>query len=424
MSNLINQNLDTNLSEAQIYYLGLFEKWSKPDNELKGKLYFKKCIEYIKSWNEEIELDEKSLFWLGKLFVIIKQTKEKIKLINLKFPNKLIIEINGDFYDIAPELVELYKANQLEIINCTLPLELENLVLRNELVVIKNNNRQLETVGKLIWNKEIIITNDQKPLQTLLMRHLAFFGEFIELTEGKRVQLRITSQPNLIILEIFSFNGATENLIEQKYCEFINDTLREDEDQSDIIFNKSINLTQQMINKYEIRSYKRMFDLEKNHTQDLKSNGAIMSDIVKILANKLPDHNQLNFNFHNNNSQNMSNINNTDSLNNNSGQIQNGDNNTQAVTQNITNQAEFIDKLLDLSDVLFEARKQELTPKQSHYVEELEQDINKLKKQPKVKDSKDFLDKVTKLTTLGGGLFALSEKILPILDQLKSFLPL
>ena len=424
MSNLINQNLDTNLSEAQIYYLGLFEKWSKPDNELKGKLYFKKCIEYIKSWNEEIELDEKSLFWLGKLFVIIKQTKEKIKLINLKFPNKLIIEINGDFYDIAPKLVELYKANQLEIINCTLPLELENLVLRNELVVIKNNNRQLETVGKLIWNKEIIITNDQKPLQTLLMRHLAFFGEFIELTEGKRVQLRITSQPNLIILEIFSFNGATENLIEQKYCEFINDTLREDEDQSDIIFNKSINLTQQMINKYEIRSYKRMFDLEKNHTQDLKSNGAIMSDIVKILANKLPDHNQLNFNFHNNNSQNMSNINNTDSLNNNSGQIQNGDNNTQAVTQNITNQAEFIDKLLDLSDVLFEARKQELTPKQSHYVEELEQDINKLKKQPKVKDSKDFLDKVTKLTTLGGGLFALSEKILPILDQLKSFLPL
>ena len=406
----INQNLDSNLSEAQIYYLGLFEKWSKPDSELRrvdevlwGSIDFEVLIEYIKSWNEEVYLDEKSLFWLGKLFVIIKQTKEKIKLINLKFPNKSVIQINGDFYDIAPELVELYKANQLEIINCTLPLELENLVLRNELVVLQDT--QTSKIGKLVWEQIIPVTPEFQNSKHLLHQYLAIFSDFVEKTEGKKTQLRITTYQNDIQIQVFSTNGATTELIQKKFEEFAK--MSSVEEWSNAIkcitsFGKPLD---NPLVEYAIATQKQTMDFV------IKAQGQsnqTLENVFNNLINKIP---QLKPNT-------------ISSLNNNSGQIQNGDNNTQTVTQTITNQAEFIDKLLDLSDVLFEARKQELTPKQSHYVEELEQDINKLKKQPKGKDSKDFLDKATKLTTLGGGLFALSEKILPILDQLKSFLPL
>lgn len=436
---ITNQNTDPKLSQAQSYYLGLFNKWSKPDSELRKldeqlwqsidfELYKKDIL--ADGWNEilpdffsqfleiddyEIETIPDFVSWFIFTLHIIKRTKEKISLIGFNFNNSL-----AHIPDLLKKITELYNVKQLEIINCINCPELDNLILRNELEVIKNSNRQLETIGKLIWKKEIPISPSDRPIQTLLLRHLAFFGEFIELTEGKKVQLRITSQPNLILLEIFSYNGATELLIEQKYYEFISDTLSEDEEQSKITFSKKINPIQQRDNKYKIKFYKLALNLEREYHQDTKTSNYNLVELNKILASKFPDQSQLQVNITNHNP--VSQITNSDSLNNNSGQIQNGDNNTQTIT--ITNQAEFVDKLLDLSDVLFELKKQELTPKQSHYVDELEQDINKLKKQPNTEESKNFVDKVIKLTTLGGGLLALSDKILPILNQLKDFLPL
>jgi hypothetical protein len=77
---------------------------------------------------------------------------------------------------------------------------------------------------------------------------------------------------------------------------------------------------------------------------------------------------------------------------------------------------------LDLADQLSFAKKNEPSPKELHYIEELESEILILKKSPAKESATTFLEKVEKLITIGGGLFSLSEKILPILDNLKNFL--
>ena len=43
----------------------------------------------------------------------------------------------------------------------------------------------LYQLEKSIWEKEIILDENTKPLKTLLHKHLAFFSDFVELTEGK-----------------------------------------------------------------------------------------------------------------------------------------------------------------------------------------------------------------------------------------------
>jgi hypothetical protein len=280
--------------------------------------------------------------------------------------------------------------------------------ITNEIQAFKSQNQsQLDLLGKLVWKKEITITEKDKPLQTLLKKHLSFFGEFIEITAGKQVQLRITSTSNLILLEIFSYNGATESLIDSKYYEFIKDSLDPNVNPENVSFNSSINPIQRQLYIGEINYQKGMFQAEKQRREEIQGYNISLTELAKTLANKLPEYSQPNIvnSFNGNQDANFS----------------LGDNNTQSVK--IQNQSEFLNKLLDIAVILEESLKSGLNVKEKHFTFELEKDIQELKSKPIIKtEAKSWIEKVEKYISVGGSLISLSEKISPIIQELLKFI--
>jgi hypothetical protein len=274
--------------------------------------------------------------------------------------------------------------------------------LKNQIALLKKTN-QPDLVGNPIWQKKIVITDKDKPLQTLLTKHLSFFGEFIEITAGKQVQLRITSTLNLILLEIFSYNGATESLINSKYYEFIKDTLDPEVNPDNIKFAQEINPIQKQLYIGEINYQKGMFQAEKQRREEEAGFKISLMDLANTLANKLPEFTQPNIvnSFNGNQDANLS----------------LGNNNTQAVK--IQNQSEFLNNLLDIAVILEESLKSDLNVKEKHFTLELEKDIQELKSKPIVKaEAKSWLEKLEKYISVGGALVGLSEKIAPIIQEL------
>jgi hypothetical protein len=363
-----------NLTEAQEYYIGLFERWQKMsmDENVKAEnpelweelqkvefdeigtpllewnfldyftsdvtrgrqrdgeihmylnLYFNFEVTDDKNfdnegnlihWSDPYIINEKLLRpdWFKKILelTILDKTLEKLKLLNLDF-NGIV-----NFPEDLELLLELQKQNRLEIIDCVNYAELENQQLKNELEVIKKQETQLELVGKLVWSKEINLSEAIKPIQIVLLRHIGFFGEFIELTEGKKVQMRITSTENLLLLEIFSYNGATEFLIEKKYYEFVNNTLAEEGELPKFSFGEKIDPLQKEMAKYKIGYQKGIFESERKNTEEMQGITVGLVELSKTLASKLPDYNmsqtKINSLTYNNHSKNYSANNNKDS---------------------------------------------------------------------------------------------------------------
>ncbi|MEI6728570.1 MAG: hypothetical protein WCK98_02900 [bacterium] len=147
----------------------------------------------------------------------------------------------------------------------------------------------VEEVGKKIWEKEIVLDEKTKPLKTLLHKHLAFFSDFVELTEGKKVQIRITSQESIILIEIFSFNGATTELIEKKYYEYVDYTLSEENDTKKISFSDKISLVSRIIAEGNIGFEKGIFTAQKERIEELKQDKVGLMELAQILAKKFPD---------------------------------------------------------------------------------------------------------------------------------------
>lgn len=141
-----------------------------------------------------------------------------------------------------------------------------------------------------------------QPLKTLLHKHLAFFSDFIELTETKKVQIRITSEKEAILVEIFSFNGVTKELVERKYYEFVDYTLNDDKDlNGKVNFSSDLDQVSRIKNEAQIAFEKGMFIGEKNHIEELKQEKfewqKLAKDLVDLsssLAQKLPDQVQSN----------------------------------------------------------------------------------------------------------------------------------
>lgn len=98
------------------------------------------------------------------------------------------------------------------------------------------------------------------------------------------MQIRITSQTNVILLELFSFSGATKELIERKYFEFINYTISEKNDLNKISFSDKIDLITKFKNEGKIGYEKGMFDSERNHIQESQELNIKLADLAKDLT--------------------------------------------------------------------------------------------------------------------------------------------
>jgi hypothetical protein len=264
-------------------------------------------------------------------------------------------------------------------------MELELEETKKKLAVLKSN--QLEVLGKLIWNERFEITPEIKPIQNLLFRQLAFFGDFVELTEGKKVQMRLTTENNYILVEIFSFNGATKELIDRKFEQFHKTTVDFAKDKNSELDPSIINSNQdkllQKIAELEIKGNMRGFSADKELKEggnELRGITNKVLDIFKIVAHKLPDNLGISNSFNDNQNS----------------KIAVGDNNFQ-------NDVE--DQLYAILDLIFEERKKDLKPSEKNQLDRLENDINKAKSGG-LENTKVFLEKwsslITSATTVGG----------------------
>lgn len=209
-----DQNLGPKLSEAQEYCLGLFNKWSKPDSELRKldeKLWQSIDFEAIKK-NFLVVADGFVFNCKDALIEIALTTKEQIKLIKINFNNLLPYQP-----DLLEDITELYNSGQLEIIDCLNCPELDNLVLRNELAVIKQN--QLSVKSEPTWSREIIFENGSYRFKSDVAQYMAFFEDFLN-TQEKTALINILSITDGLKIEI-NTNDFTRAEIESQYDDFI-----------------------------------------------------------------------------------------------------------------------------------------------------------------------------------------------------------
>jgi len=144
--------------------------------------------------------------------------------INLIFSSCSFSHITLENFDLryfSVETIEylhkMKKENKLTLINCK---EWELPTLRESL--------EIEEMGKKIWEKNLPISENLQSIKSTLHQYLAWFNDFVEKTEDKIIQLRITNNKKSMLIEVYSFNGATSNLIEKKFIEFLKISGEED----------------------------------------------------------------------------------------------------------------------------------------------------------------------------------------------------
>jgi hypothetical protein len=263
------------------------------------------------------------------------------------------------------------------------------------------NDTALDLIGKEVWNTKISLDDKATKLRHILHAQLANFPDYIEKTSGKITQISITVSQSEMLIRVFSYNGATEEIINQKFEEFANFSGAKDIEEAlkFVKYSKETSSNQQSTNELLWGMQKQSFDFNLKIAEKFENITLQNHEFTKILLDKFePKKSILN-------------------LQNNKGNINLGDNNTQSTI--IQNQAEFIDKLLQIADILDENKKSELLPSQLHYIEELEQEINNLKsKQITKTEAKSWLEKLEQYITVGGSLISLSEKITPIIQSI------
>jgi hypothetical protein len=136
-------------------------------------------------------------------------------------------------------------------------------------------------LGRKLFSKRIELDEKTLPLKTLIKQHLDFFEEFIELTEGKKVQIRVTSENKIIYLEVFSLNGITGELVEKKYNEYINYTLGEGIETEEISFDSKIDEAAKNLGREQIAYQKGLFLGQKEHLESFKR---IITDQTQLLS--------------------------------------------------------------------------------------------------------------------------------------------
>jgi hypothetical protein len=219
------------------------------------------------------------------------------------------------------------------------------------------------------------------------------------MTEGKKVQMRITTQKEWIIVEIFSFNGATEDLIKRKFEQFAKSTQDFIDDKMvgiDLsIFNPNLGEDQKKYYALQIEAHMRSFSSDKymkETTNSLLGITQLHADILKSLIGKLPSEIGININNGNYHSFNE----------NQNSNIAVGDNNTQNYND--------LEYQLDLVlDQIFEIKQgvQSIKPSENTLLERLETQILSIKqdlKKGNLDKLKEWIDKVeipTKIFALG-----------------------
>jgi hypothetical protein len=195
------------------------------------------------------------------------QTAEKIRVSDVKITIQNT-DLGKSDYSTRKFLQEMDKNDRLELIDC----EWSGLEWIIDFV---------PDLGRKLFSKRIELDERTLPLKTLIKQHLDFFEEFIELTEGKKVQIRVTSENKIIYLEVFSLNGITGELVEKKYNEYINYTLGEGVETKEITFDHKIDEAVKSLSREQIAYQKGLFLGQKENLESFKK---IIVDQTQLLS--------------------------------------------------------------------------------------------------------------------------------------------
>ena len=239
---LLKSNLE--LSEAQKYYIGLFEKWQKWQIECPEKLPveyrskvqfdFDKILNSAHSKSEFFtnafvqlpnSIADKAISnlmilkiiegWFLNVVIICTHTDEVLKIIDVNF-NGLLSQNNN----ILKKLINLYKNNKLEIISYKNCPELDNLQLQNELEVYKQNN-QLSTNRIKVFHFNQTLLGDYK---ASFAEYFMGLKDFILYSQGKNIGVDIRLNGSLE-LKIYSDNEQDLDSIRLSINDYVNNLL-------------------------------------------------------------------------------------------------------------------------------------------------------------------------------------------------------
>lgn len=159
----------------------------------------------------------------------------------------------------------------------------------------------LEEVGKKVWEKEIPILDNLQPIKSTLHQYLAWFNDFVEKTEQKIIQLRITSQQKSILIEVYSFNGASSQLIQKKFIEFLKISGEEDWQKAKKYITSQGQPLNDALVEYAIANQKQMMDfMIKSKELEVKKEGQLLQFLQEFSRNQKPN---LELNYHSKNTQ-------------------------------------------------------------------------------------------------------------------------
>jgi hypothetical protein len=280
----------------------------------------------------------------------------------------------------------------------TVQSQLDNL---KNLVLHSNLQSDMDIIGKEVWSKKINLDGNKSKLKHILHSQLANFPDYIEKTSGKITQISITVSEYEMLIRVFSYNGATKEIIDQKFEEFANFSGAKDIEEAlkYVKYINEVSIDQKNSNELLWGMQKQSFDFNLKIAEKFENINLQNHELTKILLDKFPEHSSV--------------LN----LQNNTGNITFGNHNSQGLV--IQNQPEFVDQLLQIADILAQQKKLDLLPSQLHYIEKIESEIKELKSKPVAKaTAKTWLENLEKYISVGGALVALSEKIAPIVQEL------
>jgi hypothetical protein len=280
----------------------------------------------------------------------------------------------------------------------TVQSQLDNL---KNLVLHSNLQSDMDIIGKEVWSKKINLDGNKSKLKHILHSQLANFPDYIEKTSGKITQISITVSEYEMLIRVFSYNGATKEIIDQKFEEFANFSGAKDIEEAlkYVKYVNKVSIDQKNSNELLWGMQKQSFDFNLKIAEKFENINLQNHELTKILLDKFPENSSV--------------LN----LQNNTGNITFGNHNSQGLV--IQNQPEFVDQLLQIADILAQQKKLDLLPSQLHYIEKIESEIKELKSKPVAKaTAKTWLENLEKYISVGGALVALSEKIAPIVQEL------
>ena len=340
-----NQKIPETLEEQRDYYLKLYEKWARWQKSEELKMNNEKLwnlLQGVNFENKEENLEDKKFtitfcklancdFEVQQILIFPKLVYPFFKQITFSKP--IIFLGLNNYYNITffEETGDLNLINQnpnnikVDFQNCSFShITLENfdrgyfspetnnylnqMEMEGKLTLINctwsglpvlRENLEIEETGRKIWEKNLPISENLQPIKSTLHQYLAWFNDFVEKTENKIIQLRITNNKKSILIEVYSFNGATSNLIEKKFIEFLKISGEEDWQVAKNYITSHGQALQNPFVEYAIASQKQMMDFViKSKEMENKREGQIFKFIKDFTAQNTPN---LHLNIANNN---------------------------------------------------------------------------------------------------------------------------